>query len=358
MKLWIPSDTPEYGIHGFFVDEAKQNSPLSKQMHRILDKKYNLAILKFSKAKSAEDIGRLWQESLDDGDVPGPYWAALTHKLLDEDVRNRIFGDVHMLSHLTGAVNHADIRSLRRLEDTNRSINESLDELRSAHTRLSGELRQAKSSLRVKNEQIRELEAALFEKQRELECQQDLAELQERNLSLEKKYDRLSSHNALLRRRLDSVKEENGKLRQQNDARQIQISSLTLEQQALEEDVLALLANQGLCERPDGKCKERGLCGRAILYVGGRSNLVQHYRRLVEQRGGRFLYHDGGKQDNPHRLPELLLQANDVCCPLDCVSHDATMRIKRECKNTRTETHILRSSGLSSFARVLIDLST
>jgi hypothetical protein len=146
-------------------------------------------------------------------------------------------------------------------------------------------------------------------------------------------------------------------LEEHRDGLQTQLSCLESEQKALEQDLLALLTHQNLCSCPERRSHVGGLCGRAILYVGGRSNLVQHYRKLVEHKGGTFLYHDGGQQDNLRRLPDLLQQADDVCCPIDCVSHDATMRIKRECRRTQTEQHLIRSSGLSSFARVLSDLS-
>src|SRR5262249_56449253 len=36
-----------------------------------------------------------------------------------EDIVNRVFGDVHMLSHLVGAANRADIRRLRELKQDN-----------------------------------------------------------------------------------------------------------------------------------------------------------------------------------------------------------------------------------------------
>ena len=43
-------------------------------------------------------------------------------------------------------------------------------------------------------------------------------------------------------------------------------------------------------------CPGPNLCGKTVLYVGGLHKMVPHYRQLVEQFGGRFLHHDGGKE--------------------------------------------------------------
>lgn len=53
------------------------------------------------------------------GDIPGPYWAALTHPATTQDIVSRIFAGVHMLSHVVGTANRADIRRLRQLEADN-----------------------------------------------------------------------------------------------------------------------------------------------------------------------------------------------------------------------------------------------
>jgi hypothetical protein len=47
---------------------------------------------------------------------PGRYWALLSHAAATETIVKKAFQDVHMLSHLVGAANRADIRRLRELE--------------------------------------------------------------------------------------------------------------------------------------------------------------------------------------------------------------------------------------------------
>ena len=53
------------------------------------------------------------------GDIPGAYWAALTHPATTQDIVSRIFAGVHMLSHVVGTANRADIRRLRQLQADN-----------------------------------------------------------------------------------------------------------------------------------------------------------------------------------------------------------------------------------------------
>ena len=52
---------------------------------------------------------------------PGPYWALLTHPTANKDLIGEAFSDVHMLSHLVGAANRADIRRLQELEREGRT---------------------------------------------------------------------------------------------------------------------------------------------------------------------------------------------------------------------------------------------
>ena len=43
-------------------------------------------------------------------------------------------------------------------------------------------------------------------------------------------------------------------------------------------------------------CPGLSLCCKTVLYVGLLNNMIPNYRQLVEQCGGRFLHHDGGKE--------------------------------------------------------------
>lgn len=105
------------------------------------------------------------------------------------------------------------------------------------------------------------------------------------------------------------------------------------------------------CDRCKCKdCPGLDLCGRCVLYVGGQHSLVRHYRQVVENCGGRFIHHDGGREDHRTKLGEMLGRADAVICPVNCVSHDACLRAKRLCKHQVKPFIALRSAGLSALA--------
>ena len=95
------------------------------------------------------------------------------------------------------------------------------------------------------------------------------------------------------------------------------------------------------------------LVGRCVLYVGGRQSLCAHFRELVERRNGRFIYHDGGREDARAQLWDVVRQADAVLCPLDCVSHDAVHRIKRFCERNTKPLVLLPRASLAAFNRGL-----
>jgi hypothetical protein len=69
--------------------------------------------------KTEAELRDLWRLALKNGEVPAAYWAVMTHRHTTRELRQLAFGDVHMLSHLVGAANRADIRRLVALEQEN-----------------------------------------------------------------------------------------------------------------------------------------------------------------------------------------------------------------------------------------------
>ncbi len=111
------------------------------------------------------------------------------------------------------------------------------------------------------------------------------------------------------------------------------------------------------CEDKDSdRCPGPDLCGKTVLYLGGRQNLVPMYKRLIEKQGGYFLHHDGGIEVARNKLPKMLITADVVVCPVDCVSHDACSCVKKMCKRYQKPFALMRSSGLSSLARGISEI--
>ena len=132
---------------------------------------------------------------------------------------------------------------------------------------------------------------------------------------------------------------------------------LGAEQRALEIALEGALAAQHGSSEKSVACTKVDLAGRSILYVGGRNRLCAHFRTLVEQQNGRFIHHDGGREESPQRLDALLSQVDAVLCPMDCVSHDAVHRIKRDCKRYGKYLMLLSQSSLSAFTKGLHEFS-
>lgn len=100
-----------------------------------------------------------------------------------------------------------------------------------------------------------------------------------------------------------------------------------------------------------------GLQGRSILYVGGRDCQVAHLRQIAKQHGAELIHHDGGLREAVSRIDTVLPSVECVFCPIDCISHDACLRVKTGCKKTGTNFIPLRNGSKSSFERAMQELS-
>jgi hypothetical protein len=100
-----------------------------------------------------------------------------------------------------------------------------------------------------------------------------------------------------------------------------------------------------------------GLQGRSILYVGGRDCQVAHLRQVAERHGAELIHHDGGLREAVSRIDTVLPSVECVFCPIDCISHDACLRVKTGCKKTGTSFVPLRNGSKSSFERAMQALS-
>lgn len=99
------------------------------------------------------------------------------------------------------------------------------------------------------------------------------------------------------------------------------------------------------------------LQGRSILYVGGRDCQVAHLREIAERHGAELIHHDGGLREAVSRIDTVLPSVECVFCPIDCISHDACLRVKTGCKKTGTNFIPLRNGSKSSFERAMQELS-
>lgn len=105
------------------IARAQATDPMlargAQALNKVLDRKHEAIVRRFGRVPDAESLATLWQEADQSGEVPGAYWAVLTHRRVTPDLRQHVFGDVHMLSHLVGAANRADLRRLAAIDHDN-----------------------------------------------------------------------------------------------------------------------------------------------------------------------------------------------------------------------------------------------
>ena len=106
----------DLAIHEEAVLVAGHQGTAARLLHKALDRRYEATIKRFSRAQHADEMRGLWDDARCNGEIPGAYWALLTHPATTQELRHAAFADVHMLSHLVGAANRADIRRLAMLE--------------------------------------------------------------------------------------------------------------------------------------------------------------------------------------------------------------------------------------------------
>ncbi len=355
-KISIKVPSPDYDVHRAFVSIAGASTYPSRLVHKHVDRKYQRTIQQCAKIRSAEALRTLWQEAVETGEVAGAYWVLATHPATPDDLLDQAYGEIHMLSHLAGASSRVDIQAFAVLRARAKDLEK----------QLADAMATTRCRLREKDELIGALNARLA---RALGAERKLQEVQARLEALENdpisnqlrtQTEELSAKLALERARAERAETtaedwEQFAVCSEDRNRRLarQLAEARRERDVLEASLSRLLSQnyQGTCGANGSQaCPNTDLCGRCILYVGGKTGQCAHFRALVERHNGRFIHHDGGREDGRLRLGSILSQADAVLCPLDCVSHDAVNRVKRFCERHTKPLVLLPRSSLSAFA--------
>lgn len=349
LKVTDAETASDHDLHGQGVRLAARRESGAKLLQKALDRRHRLAINQFARAKDVTALSVLWADAVQRGEIPGAYWAILTHAAATEVLVRQAFGEVHMLSHLVGAANQADIRRLRQLENENAALT----------AKLERQQRQLRDGFTARDETIRRLNELLVRKSAPSESSPSLsdpadANATEVNEALAEVSRRLGNETARreqLEQRLTSISDA---LKIAESARQRAESERDAlhRELALVESRIATLLQPEQRTPPD----RLDLSGVAVLYVGGRARQIPQLKAIVERTGAEFLHHDGGIEHSPTLLPGLLSRADLAVLPVDCVSHDAAASLKRLCSHAGKPFLPVRTASLSCLLSALLSM--
>ena len=321
----------DHELHGMAVTVAGRHDDTARQLNKALDHRHKLAISRFARAGDAAGVQLLWQESVRRGDIPGAYWATLTHPHTNQTIVRDAFGDVHMLSHLIGSSNRADIRRLCQLETDKADLESRLERQQHALHRAVAD----------RDTQIQALRQTLADKI----VSDASAVLPTDNTPLfglvadrEKRLAAESRRGTTLDSRLKAMQAD-------RDAERAARTTAEAACDAMRHELRA--AEEALGVAPSDTPPMR-LDGLTLLYVGGRPNQVAPMRAATQGLGAAFLHHDGGMEHRPSLLAGLMSQSDIALFPVDCISHEAANAVKSLSRQAGKRFIPLRSASVTA----------
>lgn len=334
--------TPSYEIHAFCVQAAGEDKPLARTLHKMLDKRHEGALRLVAKATTGAELDALWQRLRDEGQIGGAYWAMLSHVHVGEELRSRMFGDVHMLSHLHGKSVHGLARKQSVLETELADMQDRLKKADAARAVVLAEIAELKRQVMVASQPAAGVTRTVVQDDSRLQLQAAERDNERLRIALASRDRALASarHRARIAESLASHTNSKPAFAMKGEPNVAAAPS----------------AQPSLCAccRTRDKCR---LNGQRVLYIGGRSNVVPHLRSAAEERDAVLLHHDGGIENSVHRIEELVSGCDAVICPIDCVSHAACLLAKELCRKFDKPFMPVPTSSRSGFERALEQLS-
>ncbi|MFN3790874.1 DUF2325 domain-containing protein [Massilia sp.] len=329
----------DYDVHVGAVGECALRNPLSEALQKELERRYAADVARFRAARTTEEVGALWARAVDAGDVPGAFWAALTHARCTPGLEQQMCRDIHMVQHQAGACVRADIdkhkallaehaRLLRELARAQGRCQALVQEKTVQAERCERQLMAARAALIAKDTDIHQLRAELAQLQAEVPELATRKRLANRLAQMEEREAALRAQVAALKAARSTAPDAPAAARE-----------TPADMPAVPVEIPVRLVN------------------RSVLCVGGRSGSVPVYRNVVERVGAQFAHHDGGLEDSAGQLDASLAAADLVICQTGCISHHAYWRVKDHCKRTGKRCIFVDNPSVSSLVRGLQEAS-
>ena len=334
----------DFEVHVAAVSECVLRNRLSELLQLELESRYRCEIQSFKLAKTTEALFDRWVLAVNQGEVPGAFWAALTHPRCDASMQEVLCRDMHMLQHQAGASARVDVAKFNAIIKENGVL---ARELGKAQERSSRLLAEKASEIELLGKQMVQLRADNLTKESQAAF---LAEDLESLKASIPQFDAVSR----AQKKMEQMAARHTDLELQNAALKERAASLSRiidaqKNQPVNPTDIALAASAAM---PVATVRLH-LHQKTVLCVGGRSGNVANYRDVIEQVGGRFAHHDGGQEDNANILDASLAAADLVICQTGCISHNAYWRVKDFCKRTGKRCVFVENPSASSLARGL-----
>ncbi|CAN7223164.1 DUF2325 domain-containing protein [Massilia sp. LjRoot122] len=328
----------DYDIHVGAVSECALRNPLSEALQKEFERRYAGDVARFRAARTTQEVGALWDRAVAAGNVPGAFWAGLTHARCTPDLEQRMCRDIHMVQHQAGACVRADMDKYNMLVADNARL---VRELARAQGRCQSLMQDKAAQAERFEQQLMAARATAIAKDTDIHnLRTELAQLQAEVPELDTR-KRLANRVAQLEARELALRGHVAALKAERDAARAALAVAETMQQP------CAAAPSAPVEVPVRLFK------RSVLCVGGRSGSIPVYRDVVERVGAQFAHHDGGLEDSAGQLDASLAAADLVICQTGCISHHAYWRVKDHCKRTGKRCIFVDNPSVSSLVRGL-----
>jgi hypothetical protein len=327
----------DYELHAFCVNACLDKNLLSTHLNKYLNRSYQTIVSALRQHKTDEAVEAFWRSTdlNDDRQIAGFCWALLTSQYASPMIKQKLYGEIHMLSHISGQALRIEQKKLT-IENC-RLLQEQPKQARALLRQQARYENQQEITKSLEN-QIIDLKQKLLVKNGKTS---DLSDSQANELF--KNYEKTiwSQHSQMVKLQVKLKLQE----QQYDELKASQLNNTKLEINTTNSDTKVIPFNSDLC-------------GKSILYVGGFSRHKDRFKQLIESINGQFLYHDGGMQQSTQLLNMMVKKADAVFCPIDCISHGAVGRIKSLTKTECKDCIFLRSPSLTSFKKEVMQYAS
>jgi hypothetical protein len=329
--LQIDGNAHSYDVHSYCVRAAAEDCALARSLNKLLEYRFAGAVRLMGRTKTDEEVRLVWERLRDAGQIAAGYWAVISQTHISASFKTRVFGEVHMLSHLNG---HGASQLANRLRQA--------------------EHRCADLELRLRRAETTKLEAlAARDAARTPSFAPALGEQGEGDAAV--RHFAFAGDAALGRLQRKLAKCERALILARARARQ---AEARLSQLAATKRPGRGLPVHDVDASPVAEHRpRRPATPHRILYLGGRTAIVPHLRAAAAARVAAFFHHDGGIEDSLHRIEEMIASCDAVVCPIDCVSHGACRMAKAICQRLNRRFLPISTASRSGFERALDQLA-